>query len=219
MIGPAIRAFGALAAPELRSIVLKSVLLTLLLFAAVLAGLYVLLSSITIVPWPWLETALEVVAGAGVLVGLLFLMGPVTAMFAGLFLDGVAASVEARDYAADRPGVPLSGVAAALVGLKFMLAVLAVNLAVLPFFVVGIGVVGWLLANSYLLGREYFSMIASRYMPADDADAFRKANVFRVTAAGVIPALLSVIPLANIVTPVFSTAYFVYLVKGMLKDR
>jgi CysZ protein len=219
MIGSAIRALGALAAPDLRAIVLKSLLLTLLLFAAVLAGLFIFSSSITILPWPWLETALELVAGAGMLVGLMFLMGPVTAMFAGLFLDGVAASVEARDYSADRPGVPLSGAASIVVGLKFMLAMLAVNIAVLPFFLVGIGAVGWLVANSYLLGREYFGMIASRYMPAADAESFRKANAIRVTAAAVIPALLSIVPVANIVTPVFSTAYFVYLVKGMLKDR
>jgi CysZ protein len=219
MIGSAFRAFAALGAPELRGVVLKSLLLTVVLFAAVLFGLYLLLSWVTILPWAWLETVIELIAGAGVLLALLFLMGPVTAMFAGLFLDGVADSIETRDYPDDRQGVPLSGLASVAVGLKFMLAVLAANLAVLPFFLVGIGAVGWLVANSYLIGREYFGMIAARYMPPAEAEAFRKTNALRVTAAGVIPALLSIVPLANIVTPVFSTAYFVYLVKGMLKDR
>jgi CysZ protein len=219
MIGSAIRAFAALGAPELRGVVLKSLLMTMVLFGAVLVGVYVLLSWITLLPWAWLETVIELIAGAGVLLALLFLMGPVTAMFAGLFLDSVADSIETRDYPSDRQGVPLSGLASVAVGFRFMLAVLAVNLAILPFFLIGIGAVGWLAANSYLLGREYFGMIAARYMPAAEAEAFRKANALRVTAAGIIPALLSIVPIASLVTPVFSTAYFVYLVKGMLKDR
>lgn len=219
MIEAAFRAFAALAAPELRSVVLKSLFLTLLLFALILAGVVFTLASLMVLPWPWLETIVEIAAGAGVLLALVLLMGPVTAMFAGLFLDAVADSIEARDFPNDPPGTALSGVAAALIGLKFMAAVLAANLAVLPFFLFGIGAVGWLAANSYLLGREYFTMVASRYLPAADAEAMRKANAFRITAAGVAPALLSAIPFANIVTPVFSTACFVYLVKGMLKAR
>ncbi len=219
MIEAAFRALAALGAPELRAVVAKSLLLTALLFAAVLVGVYVLLSWLTVLPWPWLETAIGLLASAGVLLALMFLMGPVTAMFAGLFLDGVAESVEARDFPQDPPGTALSGVAAALVGMKFMAAVLAANLAVLPFFLIGIGAAGWLAANSYLIGREYFTMVAARYLPAKEAEAMRKANAAKVTVAGIIPALLSVIPLANVVTPVFSTVYFVYLVKGMLKVR
>lgn len=219
MIEAAFRALAALAAPELRAVVAKSLLLTALLFAAVLVGVYVLLSWLTVLPWPWLETAIELLASAGVLLALMFLMGPVTAMFAGLFLDGVAESVEARDFAHDPPGTALSGIAAALVGVKFMIAVLAANLAILPFFLIGVGAAGWLIANSYLIGREYFTMVAARYLPAKQAEAMRRANAARITVAGIIPALLSIIPVANVVTPVFSTVYFVYLVKGMLKVR
>jgi CysZ protein len=217
MIGAAIRAFSALLSPQLRAVVLKSLGLTVLLFIAILVGVYFLLSWLLTLPWPWLETAIEFIAGAGVLVALMFLMGPVTAMFAGLFLDGVADSVESRDFAHEPRGTAMSGLRSLVVGFKFMIAVLLANLAVLPFFLIGIGVVGWLIANSYLIGREYATMIASRYLTAPEAELFRKSNAVSLTVAGALPALLSVVPFVNVVTPVFATAYFVYLVKGMLK--
>jgi CysZ protein len=77
----------------------------------------------------------------------------------------------------------------------------------------GIGVAALVVANAYLLSREYFEMVAMRHMDVDEARAFRKENTPRVFAAGFVPALLSIIPIVNLVVPLFSTSYFVHIFK------
>jgi CysZ protein len=62
-------------------------------------------------------------------------------------------------------------------------------------------------------------MVAMRHMPTDEARRLRKENAPRVFAAGVIPALLAVIPFVNIITPLFSTVYFVHIYKRVMADR
>jgi CysZ protein len=140
-------------------------------------------------------------------------------MFAGLFLDEIAELVERRDYPQHAPGKPLPTVRAVVIGVRFGLFVLAVYLLLLPTLLLGIGAVAMVLANAYLLGREYFEMVAMRHMPADEARRLRKENAPRVFAAGVIPALLAVIPFVNIITPLFSTVYFVHIYKRVMADR
>jgi CysZ protein len=82
----------------------------------------------------------------------------------------------------------------------------------------GIGAIAMVLANAYLLGREYFEIIAMRHMPADEARRLRKENSPRILAAGFIPAFLVVVPFVNIITPIFSTIYFVHIFKRIRAD-
>ena len=184
-----------------------------------MVAVQVALSMLVGFPWPWLETLLAVAAGLGLFAGLFFLMAPVTAMFAGLFLDDIADLVERRDYPHERPGRPLPTVRAVLMGARFGLFVLFVYLALLPTLLLGIGAVAMVIANAYLLGREYFEMVAMRHMPADEARKLRKENAPQVLAAGFIPALLVVIPFVNIITPLFSTVYFVHIFKSIASRR
>ena len=79
--------------------------------------------------------------------------------------------------------------------------------------VLGIGAVVMVVCDAYLLGREYFQMIAMRHLPAADARALRKANAARVFAAGLIPAGLALIPFVNLFVPLFATSYFVHIFK------
>ena len=49
------------------------------------------------------------------------MMAPVTAIFAGLYLDDIAGRVEARHYGQDPKGMPLSGFRAVQTSLQFAL--------------------------------------------------------------------------------------------------
>jgi CysZ protein len=218
MLGAALRAFRDTFSPEFRKVLWKSLGLTLALFIFVMIAVQVALSMLVGFPWPWLETILAVAAGLGLVAGLFFLMAPVTAMFAGLYLDDIAELVERRDYPRDASGRALPTTQAALTGVRFGLFVLLVNLALLPTLLLGIGAVVMVLANAYLLGREYFEMVAMRHMPPADARRLRKENSPRILAAGLIPALLVVIPVMNIITPIFSTVYFVHIFKRIRAD-
>jgi CysZ protein len=213
MISASFKALGDLLSKEFRAILLKAIGMTLALFVAILVGVEILLSSLTLIPWPWAETLAAIGAGLGLLVAFFFMMAPVTALFAGLYLDDVAGRVEERHYPQDSKGSSLTGYLAVITSLQFALMVLAVNLAVLPLVFTGIGAIALVTANAYLLSREYFEMIAMRHMTIEDARLLRKANTPRVFAAGFVPALLSIVPVINLAVPLFATSYFVHIFK------
>ena len=196
----------------------KALGLTILLFVGILIALEVTISILVAFPWPWLETILAVATGLGVFAAFFFLMAPVTAVFAGLFLDEIAELVEKRGYPGDRPGRPLNLQTSIITGVQFGLLVLTVNLLLLPTLFLGIGAVMMVLGNAYLLGREYFTMIAMRHMPVREAKDLRKINAGRVLAAGLIPAGLAVIPVVNLFVPLFATSYFVHFFKRVAAD-
>jgi CysZ protein len=70
-----------------------------------------------------------------------------------------------------------------------------------------------LMANAFLLGREYFEMAAMRHMPPAEARKLRKENSPQIFIAGLLPALLALVPIVNLAVPLFATSYFVHLFK------
>jgi len=215
MFTSAIRAFGDLFSPEFRSVLLKALGLTIALFIAVLVIAEVLIASFTHFSWPWADRLVEIGTGLALLVAFFFLMSPVTAAFAGLFLDRIAEKVEERHYPWDPRGTPLPAGKAILMAIQFFVVVLLVNLAVLPTVFFGFGVLVLIAANAYLIGREYFEMVAMRHMPVEEARILRKENSPTVFIAALLPAVMSVVPFVNLVVPLFSTAYFTHLFKSV----
>jgi CysZ protein len=213
MISSAFKALGDLLSRDFRSVLFKAIGMTLALFIAILVGVEVLLSTLTLIPWAWAQTLAAIGAGLGLLVAFFFMMSPVMAIFAGLYLDSIAAKVEERHYPSHPAGTPLSTFRAISTSLQFALVILLVNLAVLPLVFTGIGVVALVVANAYLLSREYFEMVAMRHMNVEEARAFRRENTPQVFAAGLVPALLSIIPVVNLVVPLFATSFFVHIFK------
>lgn len=211
----AFKALGDLLSPEFRAVLLKALGLTLALFIAVLIVVEVLLTTLTHFSWPWADWVLGVGTGIALLIAFFFLMSPVAAAFAGLFLDHVAEKVEARHYPLDPRGTPLPAGQAILTAIKFFLVVLAVNLAVLPVVLFGVGAVALVAANAYLLSREYFEMVAMRHMPEEEARILRRENGPSVFFAGLLPALMSLIPVLNLAVPLFATAYFTHFFKSV----
>lgn len=215
MISSAIKALGDLTSPEFRSILWKSIGLAFLLFIGLFTGVQALFWFLTLVPWPWAETALAVGSGLALLVLFFFLMAPVTAIFAGLFLDRIASLVERRHYPRETPGTALPTARALLVSLQFAGLVLLVNLFALPLIFTGFGAIVLITLNAYLLSREYFEFAAMRFMHPDAAKQLRKENAGAVFSAGFLPAVLSLVPIVNLTVPLFATSYFVHLFKKL----
>ncbi len=214
MFSALFKAVNDLTSPELRAVLWKSVALSIGLFAALWIGIEFALSTITMVPWPWLTTALQVSTGLGLFAAFFFLMAPVTALFAGLFQDTISARIEARHYAHEPPGRPLKFMVGLITALKFAALSLAVNTVVLPLvFFAGFGAVLMWLANAYLISREYFVLAAARHMPVAQAAQIRRDNAVQIFIAGLIPGALALIPFINFATPVFATSYFLHYFK------
>ena len=73
--------------------------------------------------------------------------------------------------------------------------------------------------NGYLLGREYFELVAYRRLDERAADALRRACRGRVMLAGVAMTFMLTIPVFNLVAPIAATAFAVHLFEALRGER
>ena len=65
--------------------------------------------------------------------------------------------------------------------------------------------------NGYLLGREYFQMVAMRHLGRKGAKAMRKRFFATIWIAGILMAAPLSVPLVNLLIPVLGAATFTHL--------
>lgn len=216
MFAAMMKAFGQLFSRGFRSILFKSIGLTIGLFVAVWFSLSALFETFSPLLWPWLETTVEIIAALGLVAGMVFLIGPITGLFAGLFLDRIAEQVEQRHYAGDPPGRDPPIASSMFTALKFTFVIVLVNLFVILIALLpGLNILTFLAGNGYLLGREYFQLVGARFLPPREVKALREANAGKVFVAGIFIAFIAAIPFVNFLVPLFATAFMVHVFKGV----
>ena len=214
MFAAVAKSFRQLPTRPFRAVLLKSLGLTIGLLVVLIIAIETVFGALVVLPG-WLETTIQWLGGLGLVVGSVFLIAPITSLIAGLYLDAIAGEVESRYYPNDPPGRELSTFVAMGTSLKFGLVVIGVNiLALFLLLVPFVNVVAFFAANGYLLGREFFELAAFRHMPVAEAKRLRKANRFRVFLAGLAIAGLITIPIVNLLTPLFATAFMVHTFKN-----
>lgn len=219
MYSAALKAFSQLWTPPFRSVLFRSLGMTVALLVVAIIAIETAFGSLVALPG-WAEWTIQIVGGLGLVVGSVFLVAPITSAIAGLYLDDIAGHVEKTHYPQDAPGRELGVVEGLGISLKFALVVVAVNIGVLFLLLLpGINVIAFFIANGYLLGREYFELAAMRYMSRHEAREVRRANRGRVFLSGLVIAGLVSIPLMNLLTPLFATAFMVHTVKDVLGGR
>ena len=167
----------------------------------------------------------NVVLGAGAIALVLaispFVMIPVAAAVSGLFLDQVAQAVEDRHYP-HLPPARTVGILETLVdaGGFFVVFLLANLLALLLYLVFApfAPVIFWGL-NGYLLGREYFMIVAVRRMERQRALQIRSRHWTGIWAAGTLLAIPLSIPVVNLLVPILGTATFTHLFHRLTGQR
>jgi len=231
MLDAALKALGQILTPPFRKVLLKSIGLAIALLFVIGVLLNWLLQWLTGEGSQWLETsvgtlahypvlvlgwALAIAIGLGLFAGAIFLMPAVTSLVAGFFSDEIAEHVEREYYPADPPGAAVPMGRAVWEGIVIALLSLLVYLVALPFLLVaGLGVIIFFLATAYLLGREYFELAAMRYVAPEDAKELRKENSGLVFVAGMFIAAFVSIPIVNLATPLFGTAFMVHMHKRL----
>ncbi|WP_262270489.1 sulfate transporter family protein [Microvirga yunnanensis] len=211
--------------PALRGILWKSIGLTVALLVLVWLGLTKLFDIFLTnhelsASYPIIDSFAFFLAGFGLFVALVYLLPAISAIVAGYFLDDVAEIVERKDFPADPPGRALPFGTSLLYGIRFAGLSLLVNLvALLLFFIPGINIGAFFIANAYLLGREYFELAAGRFWPAEDVARLRAEHRGTVLAAGAVVAALVLVPVVNLITPIFGAALMVHLHKRLTQGR
>ncbi|WP_434621925.1 EI24 domain-containing protein [Tabrizicola sp. M-4] len=214
-------ALGQWTDARFRRVVLLGVALTLALLVAVYALMLVAIQWLVpetttlplLGPVGGLDTLLSFGSILLMLLASVFLMVPVASAFTGLFLEDVVDAVEDRHFPT-LPDARPQRLSEGLIGaVNFFGIALAANLIALflwPFAGPLVPVLFWSV-NGYLLGREYFTLVAQRRIGRDEAKALWRANKARIWGAGVLMAAPLSIPLVNLLIPVFGVATFTHL--------
>ncbi len=220
--------------PTFRRVFLLGTLSAIVVLFITLFGLWNLWPAGTITGWEWLDDWLMeweflakfmVYAPVAVL-GSYFLFPPLAITAMGMLLDQVIEAVE-EEYYPDRPAVRKVSIGETVfMAFKQGGIVLLVNILALPlyifFFVISGGILSlglYLLINGYLIGREYFEMVAIRFMPRRESYSLRAGPNSKAVLGGMVIAGLFLIPFVNLVAPVFGAALMTHLVHHALNRQ
>lgn len=199
-------------------VLLKSLALTMLLFAGLGFGLWHAMGRLGGAASEWMGLGSDAGAFADVATLLLLVLGwwllfrAIAVAVIGIFADEVVAAVEAKHYpqahaaARDvRPGRAIAmgiGSAARTIGFNLLLAPLYLIL-----LVTGVGTaLAFFVVNAWLLGRDLGDMVAVRHMRYAQLAEWRRGTRLRRLALGAIGTGLFLVPLVNLVAPVLGAA-------------
>ncbi len=203
--------------PPFRRVLWKILALTLGILALVWIGLDKVIIAQIAVPYPWLATLLTFLTGIGLFLGLAFFVAPVSSLVAGFFLDDLAERVEKDTTGSSGRALP-AGQAVWLAS-KFAAVSLLMNfIALLVFLLPGVNLAVFFVANAYLLGREYFELAALRYRPFAEVQDMRRRHKLYIFACGFLIAGFVVVPILNLLTPLFGTAFMVRIHQKLSRD-
>ena len=171
------------------------------------------------VPFEWLRDAVIWMAefvfwllgGFVFFVVLWLLFAAIVQFVAGFYLERVIEAVEARHFPGLPPATPPPLRATLGAMLRLFASMLLFNLVALPIYLIPtVGLVVFYVLNGYLLGREYFEMVAIRRTDGASMRATRRAHRGPLMGAGLVTTLLLSLPLVNLVAPIVTAAAMVH---------
>ena len=211
------KALGQLGDPKIQKLIGLSIALTIATFIAIALLAWWLIGWLSGLSGWWGDIA----QAGGVLATLViawFTFPALAAAISAIFAERVIAAVEARHYPGRPAPLETPILASILDGLKLALLSLLANLLALPFlifpplyFLIAYGV------NGFLLGREYYEMPAFRRLQRPVAKQVYQAHRGRFTLGGVLIAIISTIPIVNLIAPILATAFMVHLFESVVK--
>ena len=205
--------------PQIRKVIWFSIAAACSVFVVLWLAIGALLGATTVFTYPWLEWAVDLLGGLATLVFTWFLFPGVISAVIGIFLEDIAEAVEARHYPALPPAAGLPVAKAVMTVAAYLGVMIVLNMVLLIFLLLPpLFPFVFYAVNGYLLGREYFELVALRRTGPEEARRLRKTNRGKVFVAGVATALLLTIPVVNLLAPVVVTAVMVHLFESWRKE-
>jgi uncharacterized protein involved in cysteine biosynthesis len=221
MISAFTRAVADLSAPALRRVVALGLIIAIACFAALWIGVALIIGQTTFFAWRPLDWLADLLGVAAVLVLSWLLFPAVVTIVMGFFVERIAAAVEARSYPGIAPPRQASVAESTVTTMRLMGLTILLNLLVLPvyLFLPVLNFFVFLGLNGYLFGREYFEVVASRRLEPEAVRTMRRRFAGRAFLAGIAIAALFAVPLVNLVTPVFATAFMLHFFEGLPRSE
>ena len=158
----------------------------------------------------------DVLGGFAIII-LTWIFFPIVAsFFITFFLEDIVEAVENRYFPDDSPAQPAQLSTSIAVSLRFTSITFLLNLLALPLYLLTIWfppatVLIFYSLNGYLLGREYFELVALRHLDSKDIALTRKAYKWQLFFAGVMITFLFTIPIVNLFAPIISVAAITHI--------
>ncbi|WP_420606781.1 EI24 domain-containing protein [Novosphingopyxis sp.] len=215
------------------AVLLKSVALTLLIFALLGTGVYFGFGwMLARIGWNAASTSLVAAAGALILAvfGGLVMFRAVALAVVGFFAEDVVAAVERRHYPARAASaVPPSAWRGLRIGLRSALRAVLYNLLALPLYLallitaVGAPMV-FLIVNGLLIGKDLQQMVVARHDAVLDNAPERPKPPEKIAPVprfvlGLAAAAGLGIPFINLIVPVIAAAMATHMIHGPRSGR
>jgi uncharacterized protein involved in cysteine biosynthesis len=225
------KALGQIGDRRFRRVLMLGIVLTLALlvgvFAAFLWFLQVTVGDEAVIPLigqvTWLDDLLSWSSFLVMIILSVFLMVPVASAITSMFLDEVAQAVEDRHYPHLPPATKVPFWDAVKDSVNFMGILIGANLLALLLYVIPIFTpfslfIFWGL-NGFLLGMEYFTLVAIRRVGRQGAKELRKRYRGTIWIAGSLMAVPLSVPLINLLIPILGAATFTHIYHGVTGGR
>lgn len=146
------------------------------------------------------------------------LMVPVASAFTGFFLEDVCRAVEAKHYPDLPPVLRPKFWDSVIETANFIGLLIAVNVICIFLYLIALPLIPFIFwgVNGLLLGREYFTLVASRRLGRAAAKTLRRKHFWQVWMAGCLMAAPLSIPLVSLVIPVLGVASFTHLFQRLI---
>lgn len=208
---------------KLRGVLWKALGLSLIAVAVTAAAAWFAIDYILVYYIGSISTwLLNLIEGTTVfaLLGVMWILFPaIVTGICGVFLDEVVSAVEARYYPGDPPGAEPPLWPSIWRAVKFTALVVGINILIMPLYLVGLVIPPILivifLVNGYLLGREYFELVAFHHMNDAEVMAARRRSGTWVLLSGIVIAFGFTVPFLNLIVPVAGAAMMVHIFKDL----
>lgn len=203
-----LRALQSLPNPKLIRIVIYSILLNAVLLALLIAGMiWVIHSTNWFGEWDMMTdfgfTLFAIAFGY-------FIFPIFLPLIVSFFDTAIAEAIEQDEYP-ERQQTAESFWPTLQHDIRFTIKAILLNLISLPFYLLpGVNLVIYFGLNGYLLGTEFFNIVAGRFITREQADELRGRYRWQVMLCGVSIAVCAIIPLVNLVAPIWGVALMVH---------
>ncbi|MBI3512551.1 MAG: EI24 domain-containing protein [Proteobacteria bacterium] len=209
-------ALAQLADASSRRVLALSIAGTLILLVVLVVAVGWLLAGVAWFGVAWIDGALGALGTAATLILAWLLFPSMLAAMTAVLVDPISDAVEARYY----PGLPPTRGAALVEGLRSGLTLagvaLALNLMLLPLYLVpGVNVMLFYGLNGYLVARAYFEQVAVRRVALAEARALFRRHRLALWLGGTIMTFMTTVPFLNLVVPIVATALMTHLVEDL----
>jgi uncharacterized protein involved in cysteine biosynthesis len=219
MIGDLFKALNQMPDPAFRKAIGRTLLFSLLLFGGLLYGAWWLLSETQLFSWGWLESIVDVLGWFAGLLAAFVLFPGAALVIISFMLEPVARAVEAKHYPDLDPPRHQPVSEAVWIALRYATIAVLLNLVLLwVYFIPVLNVFVFGALNGYLLGREYFELIAPRRLEPAAIGPMWKRYRGRLWIAGVIITLLLSIPFINWIMPVAAAAFMIHIFEKLRRQ-